>query len=206
MGSLVKKEISLQFLHFSKSLLLSFQPLPPQPASLPTHISALSSDAGRREFRTNQISRSVMSDSLRPHESQHARPPCPSPTPGVYPDSRLSSQWCHPAISSSVVPFSFCPQRQYLVLSRSCFNKHLTVYLMGCSPALLITQVVYLFVCLLPSAQDSSLSLLKIHSFGWVVSNLQMVPFKSITGHQLFLVWHDSRYRTQPILLQGCVW
>ena len=51
-----------------------------------------------------------MSDSLRPYESQHARPPCPSPTPGVHWDSRPSSQWCHPAISSSVVPFSSCPQ------------------------------------------------------------------------------------------------
>ena len=47
---------------------------------------------------------------LRPHESQHTRPPCPSPTPGVHPNSRASSQWCHPAISSSVVPFSSCPQ------------------------------------------------------------------------------------------------
>ena len=51
-----------------------------------------------------------MSDSLRPHESQHTRPPCPSPTPGVHSDSCPSSQWCHPAISSSVVPFSSCPQ------------------------------------------------------------------------------------------------
>ena len=51
-----------------------------------------------------------MSDSLRPHEPQHARPPCPSPTPGVHSDSRPSSQWCHPAMSSSVVPFSSCPQ------------------------------------------------------------------------------------------------
>ena len=57
-----------------------------------------------------QFSRSVVSDSLRPHESQHARPPCPSPTPGVHWDSHPSSQWCHPAISSSVVPFSSCPQ------------------------------------------------------------------------------------------------
>jgi len=57
-----------------------------------------------------QFSRSVVSDSLRPHESQHARPPCPSPTPGVHPDSRPLSQWCHPAISSSVIPFSSCPQ------------------------------------------------------------------------------------------------
>ena len=60
-------------------------------------------------FATVQFSRSVVSDSLRPHESQHARPPCPSPTPRVNPDPRPSSQWCHPAISSSVVPFS-CPQ------------------------------------------------------------------------------------------------
>ena len=56
------------------------------------------------------FSRSVVSDSLRPRESQHARPPCPSPTPRVHSDSRPSSQWCHPAISSSVVPFSSCPQ------------------------------------------------------------------------------------------------
>ena len=57
-----------------------------------------------------QFSRSVVSDSLRPHELQHARPPCPSPSPGVHSDSRPSSPWCHPAISSSVIPFSSCPQ------------------------------------------------------------------------------------------------
>ena len=51
-----------------------------------------------------------MSDSLQPHELQHARPPCPSPSPGVHSDSRPLSPWCHPAISSSVVPFSSCPQ------------------------------------------------------------------------------------------------
>ena len=61
------------------------------------------------QIRPDQISRSVISDSLRPHESQHARPPCPWPTHGVHSDSRPSSQWCHQAISSSVVPFS-CPQ------------------------------------------------------------------------------------------------
>ena len=52
----------------------------------------------------------MVSDSLRPHESQHARPPCPSPTPGVYSDSCPSNWWCHPVISSSVIPFSSCPQ------------------------------------------------------------------------------------------------
>ena len=58
----------------------------------------------------SQFSHSVMSDSLQPHEPQHARSPCPLLTPVVYSDSRPSSQWCHPAISSSVVPFSSCPQ------------------------------------------------------------------------------------------------
>ena len=57
-----------------------------------------------------QFSHSVVSDSLQSHEPQHARPPCPSPTPGVHPNSHPLSWWCHPAISSSVVPFSSCPQ------------------------------------------------------------------------------------------------
>ena len=61
-------------------------------------------------FSSVQFSRSVVSNSLRPHESQHARPPCPPPTPRVHSDSRPSSRWCHPAISSSVIPFSSCPQ------------------------------------------------------------------------------------------------
>ena len=56
-----------------------------------------------------QFSRSVVSDSLLPHELQHARPPYPSPTPGVHPNPCPLSWWCHPAISSSVVPFSSCP-------------------------------------------------------------------------------------------------
>ena len=51
-----------------------------------------------------------MSDSLWPHESEHSRPPCPSPSSGVHSNSRRSSRWCHPAISSSVIPFSPCPQ------------------------------------------------------------------------------------------------
>ena len=56
-----------------------------------------------------QFNRSIVSDSLRPYESQHARPPCPSPTPGVHPNPCPWSWWCHPAISSSVIPFS-CPK------------------------------------------------------------------------------------------------
>ena len=61
-------------------------------------------------FSSVQFSRSVVSDSLRPHELQHTRPPCPSPTPRVHSNSRPSIWWCHPAISSSVVPFSSCLQ------------------------------------------------------------------------------------------------
>ena len=56
-----------------------------------------------------QFSRSVVSDSLRPHELQHTRPPCPTATPGAYPNTCPLSRWCHPTISSSVVPFSSCP-------------------------------------------------------------------------------------------------
>ena len=64
----------------------------------------------RKYISSVQFSHLVLSDSLQPHESQHTRPPCPSPTPRAYTNSCPSSQWCHPAISSSVVPFSSCPQ------------------------------------------------------------------------------------------------
>ena len=63
-----------------------------------------------KETSSVQFSCSVVSDSLRPHESQHARPPCPSQTPGVYSNWCPSSWWCHPAMSSSAVPFSSCPE------------------------------------------------------------------------------------------------
>ena len=67
--------------------------------------------SSRRSRRSPSVQfSSVMSDSLQPHGPQHAKPPCPSPTPRVYPNSCLSSQWCHPTISSSVTPFSSLPQ------------------------------------------------------------------------------------------------
>ena len=65
---------------------------------------------GVRLFSSLQFSHSVVSDSFWPYESQHARPPCPSPTAGVYPNPCPLSRWCHPTISSSVIPFSSCPQ------------------------------------------------------------------------------------------------
>ena len=64
----------------------------------------------KQMYSSVQFSRSDMSDSLRPHELQHTRPPCPSPTPGVNTNSCPSSRWCHPDVSSSVVPFSSCPK------------------------------------------------------------------------------------------------
>ena len=71
-----------------------------------THLNSLL----KLSFSSVQFSCSVVSDSLQPHELHHARPPCPSPTPGFYPNPCPLSWWCHPTISSSVVPFSSCPQ------------------------------------------------------------------------------------------------
>ena len=78
-------------------------------------------------FSSVKSSHSVVSDSLWPHESQHARPPCPSPTPGVHSNSCPSSWWCHPAISSSVVPFSSCPQALPASDERSVFSNESTL-------------------------------------------------------------------------------
>ena len=90
---------------------LSFSCLPSPPLMHPLHFRlTVQSTHCCHGQSVSQFSRSVESDFLRPHESQHARPPCPSPTPGVPSNSCPSSQWCHPAISSSVVPFSSCPQ------------------------------------------------------------------------------------------------
>ena len=73
------------------------------------HGTAWYSNLSKWRCRSVQFSHSFVSDSLRPHESQHARLPCPSPTSRVHSDSRPLSQWCHPDISSSVIPFSSCP-------------------------------------------------------------------------------------------------
>ena len=81
------------------------------PKKKPTHLTITSSiPLPLPALSSVQFSHSVMSDSLQPHELQHTRPPCPSSTPRVHSDTRPSSQWCHPAISSSVIPFSSCLQ------------------------------------------------------------------------------------------------
>ena len=72
--------------------------------------SAFTVKKQKKYYSSVQFSPSVVSDSFRPHGLQHARPPCPSPTPGVYSNSCPLSQWCHPTISSSVIPFSSCLQ------------------------------------------------------------------------------------------------
>ena len=77
------------------------------------------------QFSSVQFSRSVVFNSLRPRELQHARPPCPSPSPGVHSNLRPSSQWCHPVISSSAVPFSSCPQ----YLPASVFSSESTLHM-----------------------------------------------------------------------------
>ena len=79
-----------------------------RPPSLPTTTS--NSRYSPNHLSSVQFNRSVMTNSLQPHELQPARPPCPSPTPGFHPNPCPSSRWCHPAISSSVIPFSSCPQ------------------------------------------------------------------------------------------------
>ena len=93
--------------------------LPKRKKPLPNKISSnslvLSNTSSYLNFpgclsQSDQFSCSVVSDSLQPHELQHARPPCPSPTPGVYENSCPLSWWCHSTISSTVVPFSPCPQ------------------------------------------------------------------------------------------------
>ena len=81
-----------------------------QPSSTLSSPSPPAFDLSQHQFSSVQFSHSVVSDSLQPHESQHTRPPCPSPTPRVHSDSHPSSWWCYPAISSSVVPFYSCPQ------------------------------------------------------------------------------------------------
>ena len=84
--------------------------MPNKVAKIYGHFLRLDAERLNYEISSVQFSCSVVSDSLWPHEPQHARPPCPSPTPRVHPNPCPLSRWYHPTISSSVVPFSSCPQ------------------------------------------------------------------------------------------------
>ena len=106
-----------------------------------------------REIKGSVQFSSVVSNSLQPHEPQHTRPPCPSPTPGVHPNPCPLSWWCHPPISSFVVPFSSCPQSlpasgsfPMSQLFTSHVHKHLTILIPACassSPAFLMMYSAY---------------------------------------------------------------
>ena len=99
------KLMSMKSVMPSNRLILC-HPLLLLPAIFPS-IRVFSNEINSSQFSSVQFSHSVVSNSLRPHEQEHARPPCPSPTPGIHPNPCPSSRWCHP---SSVVPFSSCPQ------------------------------------------------------------------------------------------------
>ena len=100
----MNKSPSANLFSFPLDLFLELSTFPYTSALMFPHISQF-----QFQFQF-QFSRSVMSNSLPLHESQHTRPPCPSPTTGVYSNSCPSNQWCHPDISSYVIPFSSCPQ------------------------------------------------------------------------------------------------
>ena len=119
----------LPICNFSKVHLLAnhLGCLPCSSQTLPSLISTYTHTHTRGSPPTYvQFSHSVVSDSLQPHELQHARPPCPSQSPGVCSNSCPSSRWCHPAISSSVFPFSSCPQ--FLPSMLTLCNYHFPCY------------------------------------------------------------------------------
>ena len=92
------------------SFFIFFWSTPHVVSRLKTKFNSMLFSSPNNAWNSVQFISSVVSDSLRPHELQHARPPCPSPTPRVYPNSCPLSRWCHPTTSSSVIAFSFCPQ------------------------------------------------------------------------------------------------
>ena len=144
------------------------------------------------QFSSVQFSRSVMSNSLQPHESQHTRPPCPSPTPGVHPDSRPSSQWYHPAISSSVIPFSSCPQS--LPASESFPSTSTQV--------LKLIQIPFFSACVYsPSVLHPKLALW-LHTLTWsfwlhdLICAYYFAPkWNSISVH------YHTTYETEPLII-----
>ena len=150
-----------------------------------------------------QFSHSVVSDSLWPHEQQHARPPCPSPTPRGHPNPCPSSRWCHPTISSSVVPSSSCPQSfpasgafptSWLFASGS---QNIRVSA-SASVLPMIFRVVFLsdwliWSCSLKDSQESSLSQFKIINSSALILKLSF-SFSWALGHGLTNVSSKEPY------------
>ena len=148
-------------------------------------------------YRSDHISHSVVSNSLRPHESQHTRPPCPSPTPGVHPDSCPSSQCCHPAISSSAVPFSSCPQS--LPASESFPMSHLFAW-GGSKRGMVLGAGFYIFACSLVCNTNSLHHLSQAFSINSNKSALLMSSL--IKGYVL----KEERAGLNLFLIIGLVW
>ena len=132
-------------------------------------------------FNSVQFSRSVLSNSLQPHESQHARPPCPWPSPGVHSNSCLLSWWCHPAISSPVIPFSSCPQS--LLASESFPMSQLFAWGGQSIGVSILTSVLPM------NTQDWS----PLEWTGWI--SLQSKGLKSLLQHhgsKASILWHSA--------------
>jgi len=138
------------------------------------------------QFSSVQFSRSVVSNSLWPRESQHARPPCPSTSPGVHSNSRPSSWWCHPAISSSVVPFSSCPQSLPASESfpMSQLNGWLTIYS-------------YFWFWVFTSTEMSFL----LASFSHYSLSLSFVTYQFKIGNSVIFLWFPQQIHTFKCLL-----
>ena len=134
-------------------------------------------------FSSVQFSRSVVSDSLRPHESQHARPPCPSPTPGVHSDSRPSSQWCHPAIHPRSSPSPPAPNP----------SQHQSLF------QWVIISLYYLFIDF-KTCRD----ILKINNTAYL-SLLSLFPLTSLTrGLLLLLFFQKTEFCLELLKLHVC--
>ena len=134
-------------------------------------------------FFSVQFSGSVVSNSLQPHGLQHARPPCPSQTSGGHPNPCPSSRWCHPTISSSVIPFSFC-----LILSR---NQGLFQWV-GSSHQVAKVLELQVYPSIHPSSEYSGLISFRIDWFNLLavqgtLKSLLQPKFKNINSNQLFL-------------------
>ena len=141
-----------------------------------------------------QFSRSVVSNSLRPHESQHARPPCPSPTAGGNSDSCPSSQWWHPTISSSVVPFSSCPKS----LPASVFSNESTLCMRW-------PKYWSFSFSISPSNEHPGL---KSFRMDWLDLLAVQGTFKSLLQHssKASILWHSAFFMVQlshPYMITG---